>query len=199
MVVEDLGARTARAGVAHHPEVVGGVARALVVADADHALGRHADFLCPDVVGLVVLGIHGDVELFLGQLEHFGQQFPGVLDRIALEIIAEAEVAEHLEEGVVPRGVADVLQVVVLAAGAHAFLRRCGARVRPLVETEEHILELVHPRVGEQQRRVFVRHQRTGWHDGVPFRGKIVQEFLADFTAFHLFTITSKLFLSNSI
>jgi hypothetical protein len=39
-----------------------------------------------------------------------------------LEIIAEAEVAEHLEEGVMARGVAHVLQIVVLAAGAHALL-----------------------------------------------------------------------------
>ena len=68
VVVENFGARAARAGVAHHPEIVRGVARALVVADADHALGRHADLLGPDVVGLVVLGIHRDPELVLGQL-----------------------------------------------------------------------------------------------------------------------------------
>ncbi len=83
------------------------------------------------------------------------------------------------------RGVADVLQIVVLAAGAHAFLRRGGAGIGTLVETEEHILELVHPRVGEQQRRIFVRNQRTGRYDGVALGGEKIQEFLADFTAFH--------------
>ena len=41
------------------------------------------------------------------------------MDRLALEIIAEAEIAEHLEEGVMPGGIADILQVVVLAARAH--------------------------------------------------------------------------------
>jgi hypothetical protein len=40
-----------------------------------------------------------------------------------LEVVAEAEVAEHLEEGVVPGRVADVLEIVVLAAGPHAALR----------------------------------------------------------------------------
>jgi hypothetical protein len=45
----------------------------------------------------------------------------------SLEIVAEGEVAEHLEEGVVAGGVADIVEVVVLAAGAHAFLRRGGA------------------------------------------------------------------------
>ncbi len=130
VVVEDLGARAARAGVAHHPEVVGRVARALVVADADDALGRHADFLVPDVVGLVVLGVDGDPELVGRQLVDLGQQLPGVVDRVALEVVAEREVAQHLEERVVARGVADVLEVVVLAAGAHAALRGGGARVR---------------------------------------------------------------------
>jgi hypothetical protein len=45
VVVEDFAARAAGAGVGHHPEVVGLVLAALVVADADHALGRQADFL----------------------------------------------------------------------------------------------------------------------------------------------------------
>ncbi len=39
VVVENFRARAAGAGVGHHPEVVGLVAPAFVVADADHALG----------------------------------------------------------------------------------------------------------------------------------------------------------------
>ncbi|MPN51003.1 hypothetical protein SDC9_198644 [bioreactor metagenome] len=109
VVVEDLGAGAAGAGVAHHPEVVGGVAGALVVADADHPLGRHAHFLGPDVVGLVVLGVHRHPQLLGGQLEDLGEQFPGVGNGVALEVVAEGKVAQHLEEGVVPGGVADVL------------------------------------------------------------------------------------------
>ncbi|OPZ06361.1 MAG: hypothetical protein BWZ09_00430 [Alphaproteobacteria bacterium ADurb.BinA305] len=186
VVVEDLGARAARAGVAHHPEVVRGVARALVVADADHALRRHADLLGPDVVGLVVLGVHRDPELVLGQLEDLGQQLPGVGDGVALEVVAEAEVAEHLEEGVVARGVADVLEVVVLAAGAHALLRGGGAGVGTLVEAEEHVLELVHAGVGEQQRRVLVRHERAGGHDLVALGFEELEEGVADFGGFHV-------------
>ena len=46
VVVEDLGARTAGAGIGHLPEVVGGERRALVVADADDAIGRQADRRC---------------------------------------------------------------------------------------------------------------------------------------------------------
>jgi hypothetical protein len=39
-----------------------------------------------------------------------------------LEIIAEGKIAQHLEKGMVPGGVADVFQVVVLAPGPDAFL-----------------------------------------------------------------------------
>ncbi len=60
VVVEDLGARAAGAGVGHLPEIVRGVRRALVVADADDALGRHADLVLPDRVRLVVVLVDGD-------------------------------------------------------------------------------------------------------------------------------------------
>jgi hypothetical protein len=185
VVVEDLRARTTRPGVAHHPEVVGHVAPALVVADAHDALGRQADVLDPDVVGLVVLGVDGGPELVGRQPEVPGQQLPGVADRILLEVVAEAEVAQHLEEGVVARGVAHVFQVVVLAAGADALLARRRARVGPLVEAQEDVLELVHAGVGEQQRRVVARHHRARGHDLVALGLEVRQEGGADVGGFH--------------
>jgi hypothetical protein len=42
-----------------------------------------------------------------------------------------------------------VFEIVVLAGHAQTFLRVHGALVRPLVRTQEHILELHHARVGE--------------------------------------------------
>ena len=185
VVVEDLAARAARAGVAHHPEVVGGEARALVVADANDPLGGQADLVLPDVVGLVVLGVHGRPEPVGRQLVDLGQQLPGELQRVLLEVVAEREVAEHLEEGVMARGVADVLEVVVLAAGADALLRRRGADVGSLVEAEEDVLELVHPGVGEQQRRVVARDDRARRHDRVALRLEELQERRTDLGGFH--------------
>ena len=61
----------------------------------------------------------------------------------------------------VPRGDADVLEVVVLAADANALLRRGGARVRPLFLAGEDVLELHHARVREHERRVVGRDERT--------------------------------------
>ena len=108
-------------------------------------------------------------------------QFPRVGDGFLLEVVAEAEIAQHLEEGVVAIGEADVLQIVVLAAGAHAFLRGGGARVVALLDAEEDVLELVHAGVGEQQRGIVGRHQRRGVHDLVSVLLEIAQEHGTNF------------------
>ena len=66
--------------------------------------------------------IDGGVEAVLGELPDVRDQFPGPFDGFFFEIIAEAPVAEHLEKGVVIGVQADVVEVVVFAAGADAFL-----------------------------------------------------------------------------
>ena len=159
-VDEDFGARPARPGVAHRPEIVRG-------RDPDDAVVREARDLLPVARRLVVVVIDGDEQLVLLQAEVFGDQRPGELDRAILEVVAEREVAEHLEEGEMPRGVADIVEVVVLAAGAHAFLRGGGALIGPLLDAGEDVLELHHAGIGEHQRRVVARHQRRGRHDFV--------------------------------
>ena len=187
VVEEDLGAGAARAGIAHRPEVVGRVGRALVVADAHDLLGRHTDFLVPDVEGFVIGGVHRDHQLVLRQAQPLrrGQELPGVMDGITLEVIAEAEVAQHFEEGVVTGGVTDVVQVIVLATGTHALLAGGGTGVATLFQTEEAVLELVHAGVGEQQGRVVVRNQRAGRDAGVPLLFEEAEEGFTDFCAFH--------------
>ena len=52
----------------------------------------------------------------------FGDELPRDVDGLVLEVVAEREVAEHLEERAVPVGAADVLEVGVLAAGAQHLL-----------------------------------------------------------------------------
>ena len=88
----------ARAGVAHGPEVlVHPHLRDLVV--GDQAL--------PDRVRLVVArdpGLareHGGEELLRRQPPHVGQERPRERDGLRLEVVAEREIAEHLEEGMV--------------------------------------------------------------------------------------------------
>ena len=59
MVVKNFAARTTRAGVSHHPEVIALVAPAFVVANADDAICGQADFFGPNIVSLVVFLIDG--------------------------------------------------------------------------------------------------------------------------------------------
>ncbi len=159
-VVMDLGAGAARAGVAHLPEVV-------FLVPQVNALGRNTDGF--PVVGGFVVARHvvgrialedGHVQPRLVELPDIGQQFPGPGDCFLLEVIAERPVAEHLEKSVVIGVLADVVEIVVLAAGADAFLRVGSALKRARARAEEDVLELVHARIGKQQRRVVERHDR---------------------------------------
>src|SRR3546814_8603090 len=110
--------------------------------------------------------------------------------RYVLERIAEGEVAEHHEEGLLARGIADILEVVVLAARAHAFLRRRRPAVGPLLGAGEDVLELHHAGVGEHQGRIVARHQRRGRHHGVAVPGEVVEEGAADVVdGLHVFSL----------
>ena len=178
VIVENLRARAARAGIAHRPEIIRG-------RDADDAIVRKSGDLRPQARGILVLGIDGDPQPVLGEAEFLGDEAPGELDRDILEIIAEREIAEHLEESVMARGVADILEVVVLAAGAHAFLRRGGAIVGTLLEAGEDVLELHHAGIGEKQGRVVARHERRGRHQLVASPGEIGEKGGADVVGQH--------------
>src|SRR6202035_5106184 len=137
MIVEDFRARSAWASVAHLPEIVG-------AGDADDAGFRQPRDLFPEIKRLVIVDIDRGREFILRQAELFGDQIPGEFDGAVLEIVAEREIAEHLEKRVMPRGIADIVEIVVLAAGAHAFLRGGGALIGPLLDAGEDVLELHH-------------------------------------------------------
>ena len=104
--------------------------------EADDAVVAEAGDLPPDRARLVVgrdavcAAEDGDDEALLREAVVLREELPREGDGVLLEVVAEAEVAEHLEERVVARGDADVLEVVVLAADADALLARRRARVR---------------------------------------------------------------------
>jgi hypothetical protein len=121
-----------------------------------------------------------NAEIVLGR-----HPLPGKLDRLFLEVVPEGEVAQHLEERVVPYGVAHLLEIVVLPARPNTFLDRDRPAVLPLFQPLEDLLELHHPRVGEQQRRVAGRHQRRGRHLAMGTGLEIVDEGTADVLCLH--------------
>src|SRR2546421_3831756 len=73
----------------------------------------------------------------------------------------------------------------MLAAGAQTFLRRAGADIVALLNSEKHILELIHARVGEQQRRIIRRQKRTRAHTRMAMALKILQKLFANFVTSH--------------
>ena len=173
VVVEDLRTGPAGPGLAHAPEVVRG-------GDADDALvGESGDFF-PQLEGLVVVMVDGDQQAFGVEAVLPGEQAPGQLDGFVLEIVAEGKVAQHLEKGVVAGGIADIVEIVVFAAGAQALLAGHGARIVALFGAGENVLELHHAGVGKEQRRIVVRHQRTGRDDLVAVGREVVEKSLAN-------------------
>ena len=161
----ELRAGAAGAGRPGLPEVV-------LAAEADDPLVGHAD-PAPDLdrllVGaeaeLLVAAEDGHPDPLRVHAEALGRELPAPGDRLLLEVVAEAPVAEHLEEGEVAGGVADLLDV----GRAEAFLDVGEARRRRLLATEEVGLEGLHAG-GRQQHRGIVdrRHQRGGGDDPVP-------------------------------
>ena len=141
----------------------------------DAAVGQAGDLL-PQVPGFVVGVVDGDQQPVLGQADTLLDEIPGQRDGFFLEVIAEGEIAQHLEKSVVAGGIADIVEVVMLAAGADAFLHRSGAGIGALFGAGEDILELHHAGIGEQQSGVVARHQGRGRHHGVAILGEEIQE-----------------------
>ena len=127
---------------------------------SDDPLARHADrhpgldrLLVGAEAELLVALEHGDPDVARVEAEALQRELPGELDGALLEVVADREVAEHLEEREVPRRVADVLDV----GRAEALLAGRQAVVRRLLAAEEVGLERVHAGGREQHGRVVRR------------------------------------------
>jgi len=180
-VVEDLRAWAARARLGGLPEVV--------LAQAHDALRRNPDAL-PGLDRNRVLAelqrrialVHGRPQPFGIELHVLGDELPGELDCPVLEVVAEREVAEHLEERAVTVGAADIFEIGVLAPGAQHFLDADHPFARGLPKPEEVRLELLHPRDDEERRRVVRRRdQRMRGHAQVAL---LLEEALETFSQF---------------
>ncbi len=168
-VVVNLRARPARTGVPHGPEVV-------LLAQAQDAVIAHARHCLPEGKGVVVVGEDRRLQLVLRQSPVLGQELPAVRHGVGLEVVAEGEIAEHLEEGVMARGAADVLEIIVLAARPDALLRGDRADVLPTLFPEEHTLELHHAGIREEEGRVLRGHEGRRADDGVAVALEILEK-----------------------
>ena len=82
MIVKYLGARSAWSGIAHCPEIIAG-------GDTDDAVFRQTGDLFPQTERVIVFVINGDNQTVFFDREFPGNQIPGELDGVFLEIIAE--------------------------------------------------------------------------------------------------------------
>ena len=136
-----LRAGAARAGRPGGPEV-------LVVAERDDALGGHA-LREPDLAGVIVGGdvvaaaVDGRPDALAIESPRTEREVERELDGAFLEVVAEREVAHHLEEGEMPRGLADLVDVDRAEDLLHRGQPRGGRRLL----TAEERLERLHPAV----------------------------------------------------
>src|SRR6185295_11829956 len=93
-----------------------------------------------------------------------------------------------------PRGLSHFVEIIVFAAGANTLLRRRGAHVLALLRTQKDVLELIHARVCEEQRRIVGGQEGRRAHTRVPVLLKIPQKSFANFvTSHHSFEFTSSM------
>jgi hypothetical protein len=131
--------------------------------------------------GVRILLEHGDPDPVGVDAVPLGHELERPGHGLGLEVVAEREVPEHLEEREVPGGVADVVDV----QRSEAFLIGGGPRERRRGVPEEVRDELVHPGVGEQEPRLGRGDQRRGRDAFVPALFEEAQELLADPIALH--------------
>ena len=83
----------------------------------------------------------------------------------------------------------DILEVVVFAAYAHALLTRGGSLVWASFVPQKNVFELVHARVGKQERGIIEGYERRTGRYPVAVLFKIAEKDITDFLATGQFTL----------
>ena len=113
-----------RAGAAWTGTVLPEIVR---LAEAVNALRCDADFVPPDIEGLVIFLIDRGIETIRLESHNLGQELPAPVNGLTLEVIAEGKVTEHLKKGAVARGLTDIVDITradTLLAGCHTATGR---------------------------------------------------------------------------
>ena len=152
----DLRTRAARTGTMF-PEVI-------LSAQANHVIFGNADLLGPHFKCFVIVFENGNIQLICRHLQHLGEEFPCPGDRLDLEVIAEREVAQHLEISTVACGLTDTLDI----RGTDALLTGRYTGIRRNCLTQEIFFQRCHTRVDEQQTLIPLGNQRKAGETGMP-------------------------------
>jgi len=164
----DLRAGTAWPDVAREPVV------ALLDAIAHDPL-RALALGEPEIIGLLVVFEDRVPEALGRDTKHPGHELPGPGNGVLLEVIADTEVAEHLEEGLVVPVLADLVDV----RRPEDLLHRDDPLGGRLLLSEEIGHERLHAGAGEKHARVVLQDERPAGHTGVPLLLKEGNETLS--------------------
>eukprot|EP01085_Mycamoeba_gemmipara_P005048 Mycagemm_TRINITY_DN10190_c0_g1::TRINITY_DN10190_c0_g1_i2::g.5048::m.5048 type:complete len:174 gc:universal TRINITY_DN10190_c0_g1_i2:619-98(-) len=160
--VVNLRAGTARTSVGHLPEV-------LTLEGKDTARRQEAQ---PDLLGilirrhalLLITAKVGRIDALGVETVDLSQELPRPGNALLLEVVTEGPGSKHLKERVVVSILADVVEIVVLAARTDALLAvynslQLGEVALGVNSSKENGLELIHASVCKQERGIIV------WHD----------------------------------
>jgi hypothetical protein len=78
--------------------ITDGTPEIILVAESQYLLNGNAN-LSPVSEGFIIVAVNGYPEPLLGQLQISGNKLPGPRNSLFFEIITNAEIAQHLEEG----------------------------------------------------------------------------------------------------
>ena len=150
---------------------------------AEDAIGGNTDFLVPNVESLIILNVNRGIQTIGIQTHDLGQELPRPSNGLVLKIIAEGEVAQHLEESAVTGSLTHVLDIAgtdALLAGGHTVARRN-------LSAGEIGLQGSHAGVDQQQTLIVVRNQREAGQTQVILALKEREVHLAQFVNAILF------------
>ena len=154
MIVENLSTRATWPRWPHHPEVI-------IRGNADNFIVRQARNFFPHICSFIICMVDGDAKLFFWNIQLFGDQFPCKWDSFTFEIVAKGKIAHHFEKCVMPCCVSHIVQIIMLAAGANAFLCcRCPFVITGF-DAREEVFKLNHAGIGKHQRGIIARNKRA--------------------------------------
>ena len=120
--------------------------------------------------------MHGRDELRAVEAEDLREQVPAPGDRFFLPVVADPEIAEHLEERLVVAVLADLFDV----GRTEHLLDRDDALRRRLLGPQEVRHERLHPGAREEDARVVLQDQGPAGHPGMALLLEELDESLAD-------------------